>query len=152
MSTFTVETVVDAPADRVWAALADIGEIHVWNPGLVDSHVEGDQATGVGAARHCDLGGRNYLKESVVEWKPGHALTMRIVETSLPFDSADIRFRLEPADGSTRITCEPEYRLRFGPIGSLLDALYVRRTYRKGMQELLASLKRHVETADQQTP
>jgi hypothetical protein len=43
----------------------------------------------------------------------------------------------------------PLYRLRFGLLGSALDASYVRRTYSRGMAALLAGLKRHAEEAAQ---
>ncbi len=109
------------------------------------SHLTTDRATGIGAARHCDLGGRNYLDEQVVEWEEGGALTMRIVGTNLPFARADIRFVLEARNGTTVVTVTPDYRLKYGVLGSLLDVIYVRRTYRKGMDALLQGLKRHVE-------
>ena len=39
----------------------------------------------------------------------------------------------------------PEYELKFGFLGSVLDSLFVRKTYAKGMRALLAGLKRQVE-------
>ncbi|MEO6457712.1 MAG: SRPBCC family protein [Chloroflexia bacterium] len=145
MSSFTTETRIDAPVDKVWAALADIGAIHRWNPGVVQSHVTTDSASGIGAGRHCDLGGRNYLKEEVVEWSMGKRLTMRITDTNLPFKSADIRFRLQAGGSSTIVTVSPDYSLKFGLLGKMLDRLYVRGNYMKGMRALLSGLKRHVE-------
>jgi hypothetical protein len=128
--------------------LADIGDIHRWNPGVVNSQLTTDSATGVGACRHCDLGGVNYLDEEVVEWEVGKRLTMRIVGTNLPFMTADIRFALRAADGATVVTLSPEYTLKFGPLGRLLDLLYVRRTYLKGMNDLLEGLKHYVESQE----
>jgi uncharacterized protein YndB with AHSA1/START domain len=145
MTTFSTSTTIAAPRDRVWAALADIGSIHVWNPGVAASHVTSKLESGLGAARYCDLGGRNYLHEEVVEFDEGERITMRIVESNLPFDHADIRFRLRPQGSATHVTVAPEYRLKFGPIGSLMDRVFVRRAYQKGMTALLRGLKRHVE-------
>jgi uncharacterized protein YndB with AHSA1/START domain len=145
VATFAVSTVIDAPADRVWAALADIGSISVWNPGVKNSHLTSELDSALGATRHCDLGGRNYLDEEVVEFAAGQALTMRITNTNLPFQRADIRFRLEPQGATTRVSVSPEYQLKFGPVGRLMDLVMVRRTYEKGMQGLLRGLKRHIE-------
>ena len=145
MATFTVSTVIDAPADQVWAALADIGSISVWNPGVKNSHLTSELDSALGATRHCDLGGRNYLDEEVVEFTAGQALTMRITKTNLPFRHADIRFRLEPRGAATRVTVSPEYQLKYGPVGRLMDLVMVRRTYEKGMRGLLRGLKNHVE-------
>lgn len=145
MATFTTSTIINAPVDRVWATLADIGSISVWNPGVKDSHLTSDVDSCLGATRHCDLGGRNYLKEEVVKFVSGEALTMRIIKTNLPFQRADIRFQLAPQGAATRVSVSPEYRLKFGPIGKLMDRLMVRRTYEKGMQGLLRGLKSHIE-------
>ena len=146
MATFTIERFIKAPVERVWEELAHIPSIHVWNPGVKHSYATSDEITGLGASRHCDLGGRNYLKESVVEFEEGQALTMRVDETNLPMASVDIRFRLRPQDEGTMVTLSPKYRLKFGPLGSLLDAVYVRRTYTNGMVALLAGLKEHIES------
>lgn len=147
MAEFARSTIIDAPVTQVWAALDDIATIEQWNPGVRESRLLGSQPTGEGAARFCDLGGRNYLHEEVVHHDPERAITMRITETNLPFQEADIRFSLEPAGDGTRVTVSPVYRLRYGLLGSALDASYVRRTYSRGMAALLAGLKRHVEEA-----
>ncbi|MFP3883206.1 MAG: SRPBCC family protein [Actinomycetota bacterium] len=146
MANFTTSTVIHAPREKVWAALADIGSIHVWNPGVKSSRTITEEDSGLGASRHCDLGGRNYLQEEVVEYDQGERLTMRVTESNLPFAHADIRFLLEPEETSTRVVVRPEYELKFGLIGTLLDRLFVRRSYEKGMQALLRGLKRHVES------
>lgn len=80
MSSFAVETTIDAPIEKVWGALADI---------------------------------RFYLREE--------------------------------DDGKTAVTCSPDYTLKYGPVGSLMDKLMVHNTYRKGMESLLRGLKQYVE-------
>lgn len=71
---------------------------------------------------------------------------MRIVATNLPFKTADIRFALEGRGKETLVTVSPTYRLKFGLLGTVLDAVFVRSQYRKGMINLLRGLKRHVES------
>lgn len=146
MSSFTTEIKIDASLEGVWGVLADIGSIERWNPGVISSHATTGEATGLGACRYCDLGGENYLDEEVVEWEDGERLTMRIVGTNLPFKTADVRFRLHTENGATLVTVSPEYELKYGLLGGLLDALYVRHTYKKGMNALLAGLKQHIES------
>ena len=145
MSSFATSVTINAPQSAVWSTLADIGAIYAWNPGVEASHTTSQLESGLGATRHCDLGGRNYLDEEVVEFEAGQRLTMRIVKTNLPFRHADIRFRLEPAGDATTVTVSPEYQLKYGPVGTLMDLLFVRRTYEKGMRALLRGLKEHVE-------
>jgi hypothetical protein len=113
---------------------------------VIGSHVTTESTTGLGARRYCDLGGENYLNEEVVTWGENKALTMRITGTNLPFAAADIRFTIQTDDDRTVVLqVSPEYRLKYGPLGALLDGMFVRRTYRKGMESLLRGLKEHVE-------
>jgi len=148
MPAFETETTIAAPVEDVWAALADIGNIYAWNPGVIQSHNTSEATEGLGATRYCDLGDSNFLNEEVVAWEPGERLTMRIVGTNLPFETADIRFILRPEGDKTVVTVSPEYRLKFGPLGSLMDRFYVRGTYQKGMGRLLQGLKEYVENGD----
>jgi uncharacterized protein YndB with AHSA1/START domain len=145
MSTFSESIVISAPLFRVWDTLGDIGRIHEWNPGVVASRKTTPGDDGVGASRHCDLGGRHYLDEEVVEWEPQRALTMRITATSLPLKSADIRFTLVGHGHQTTVTVSPTYTLKFGWAGQLLDRVAVRSQYRRGMANLLRGLKQHIE-------
>ncbi len=145
MGTFATETTIDAPVEEVWEALADIGNIYAWNPGVIQSHSTSQETQGLGATRYCDLGGDNFLDEEVVAWQPGEQLTMRIVGTNMPFETADIRFYLRPEGDKTLVTVSPQYKLKYGPLGSLMDRFYVRGTYEKGMDSLLQGLKVHVE-------
>ena len=151
-STFSESTMIKtAPAD-VWHVLADIGSISDWNPGVKESHVINQSASGVGTQRYCGLGGRNYLHESVVGMEEARSLTMRIDETNLPFKSADIRFTLEPVGAGTWVTVSPEYELKYGVFGRLLDRVMIRTKYRRGMAALLRGLKDQVENAQKPQP
>ena len=147
MGSFKRSIEINAPVASVWEVLADIGSIADWNPGVVQSYVTGDRAGEVGAARHCDLGGKNYLDEEVVEWDEGRLLTIRVVGSNMPFKTADIRFTLSPEGEGTAVTVAPDYSLKGGVLGRLMDALVVRRMYIRGMESLLSGLKRHVEAA-----
>lgn len=146
MATFSESVTIDAPASKVWAVLAEVGTISDWNPGVKESRSISDSSTGLGAERFCGLGGKNYLKESVVAFEEDRALTMRIDETNLPFKSADIHFTLTATGNGTRVTVSPVYELKYGPLGQVMDKLMVSRKYRTGMVGLLDGLKRHVET------
>jgi uncharacterized protein YndB with AHSA1/START domain len=145
MPSFSTAIQIEAPPERVWHTLADIGEIARWNPGVRSSHLLRPASGGPGDSRYCDLGSGNYLEETVAAWEPGEALTMRITATNLPIAAADIHFRMEPAPGGTHVEVAPEYRLKFGLLGRILDRLYVRRQYLAGMRALLGGLKEYVE-------
>ena len=61
MSAFSESIVISGPPFRVWNTLADIGSIDEWSPGVVASRKTTPGNAGVGASRHCDLGGNHYL-------------------------------------------------------------------------------------------
>jgi uncharacterized protein YndB with AHSA1/START domain len=145
MGSFATEKRIEAPVTDVWQALGEIGDIYRWNPGVQASHTTSKQEAGLGATRYCDLGGKNFLDEEVVLWQPNEKLTMRITGTNLPFATADIRFTLRPENEGTVVTVSPLYKLKYGVMGELLDRVYVRSSYQKGMESLLAGLKAYVE-------
>jgi uncharacterized protein YndB with AHSA1/START domain len=146
MSTFTIEQFIQAPVAEVWDALANIGEISQWHPGLEASHLTGEASAGLNAGRYCDFGGVNFADEKVVEWQEGERLTMRVVDTNLPLESADIRFILREKNGGTQVRLSPEYKFKYGFLGSILDRVYGRKTYQKGMGIFLRGLKTHLES------
>ncbi len=148
MGEFEEQATISAPPEKVWDVLADIGNIHLWNPGVVDSQQTTPGEVSVGARRRCDLGGKNYLDEEVVKFERPHSLTIRITNTNLPFQTADIRFSLEPQGDETVVKVSPEYRLKFGWLGRILDWVMVRSQYSKGMRGLLRGLKDYVEQPD----
>ncbi len=149
MGSFSAQARIDAPKDKVWAVLADLGGIHKWNPGVGHSHSTSEAAGGEGATRHCDLvNPKGYLEERAFDWREGEGFKIDIYETNLPIKRNVVEFRLKEDGDGTIVTVSPEYELKFGPIGALIDSLFAGRQLRKGMDELLAGLKYHVETGE----
>ncbi len=145
MTKFTTDINIEAPVEKVWDVLADVGTISEWNPGVRESYSTSDDPSGLGATRFCDLGGKNFVNEQVVQWEDCRQLTMRIVDSNMPFQQADIHFTLQGENGTTNVAVSPDYELKYGPIGKLMDRFFVRNTYEKGMRNLLRGLKAHVE-------
>lgn len=52
---------------------------------------------------------------------------------------------VEPAGASTRITQSFEYKVKFGPVGWLLDHLVMKRKLTSTLDEVFASLVKHAE-------
>ncbi len=146
MTTFTETIEIDAKAKLVWDTLADVGAISEWNPGLVGSRAT-NNTTGLGATRYCDIDGKQNLDEEVVRFEPIRAITFRITRSTLPFRSADIRFLLVEKSDRTIVSVSPDYQLKYGLAGRLLDKAFVSAAYRHGMKGLLSGLKERVETS-----
>ncbi len=140
-SEFVQERVIPASPEAVWDVLSEIGSIADWNPGVRRSYVVDEAPIGEGSVRVCELGSKHFLNELVVRFERHHALTMRITESSIPFVGADIRFTLTEMAEGTLVQVSPTYTLKFGLLGWLVDVLFFRRAYRKGMASLLTGLE-----------
>jgi uncharacterized protein YndB with AHSA1/START domain len=142
---FNEEITVDAPIERVWEVLANLGSNHAWDPGVEATTLTTHHGEGVGAARHSKLAGRRHLDEVVVDWEPLKRLTMRITATNLPLAGADVRFMLRAATTGVIVSVSPAYSVRYGLLGQVLHWLVIGPRYRQGVAALLAGLKAHVE-------
>ena len=59
-----------------------------------------------------------------------------------------MEFSIESTDGGTVVTVTPEYTLKYGPVGWLMDRIMVRQLFNGGMEDLLSGLKYYVETGE----
>ena len=149
MSRFTVEGRINAPKQRVWEVLAEIGDIHKWNPGVSHSYATSDYKQGEGATRHCDLHNpRGYLEERAFDWREGDGFKIDIYASSYPLKRNVVQFSLREQDGGTVVSLSPDYDLQYGVLGALADRLFIRRKLVEGMRGLVAGLKYHVETGE----
>lgn len=153
MSTFSTRIQINAPKEKVWEVLAELGDIYKWNPGVSHSYSTSEINQGEGVTRHCDLqsSGRNigYLEERAIDWREGEGFKIDIYESNMPIKRNIVAFSIE-ADGDTSVvTVSPDYEIKYGPVGKLIDLLVARRQLKKGMNELLAGLKYYVETGNE---
>jgi hypothetical protein len=133
--------------DRVWSLLADLEAVERYSPGVRAAKIQGAKRTGVGATRVCDLLPKGRVVERVTHWEEGHALGLEVAESDWPIHFMRWVTRVEPKGEGTRITQELEYRVKFGPMGWLLDRLAMERKLRSSLDEIFASLAKHAESA-----
>ena len=149
MGAFSTEIRIDAPKEKVWEVLADLGDIYKWNPGVSHSRSTSESSGGEGATRHCDLASpKGYLEERAFDWREGEGFKIDIYESNLPIKRNVVEFTVRSDGDGAIVSVAPDYELKFGPISALLDLLIARRQLRKGMAALLAGLKYHVETGE----
>ena len=131
--------------DRIWSLLADLEAVQHYNPGVRAAKIQGDRRLGIGAVRVCELLPKGRVVERVTHWEDGRALGFEVAESDWPIHFMRWITRVEPnADGS-RITQELEYRVKFGPMGWLLDRLAMERKLRTSLDGIFASLVRRAE-------
>ncbi len=150
MTRISLSTVIHAANDRVWETLRDFGGVSKWNPAVVESHSTTDALNGLNAERKCDLGKGQWTEERITGWKDGQEVEISIINSNVPISRAalTLKTRQEGSD-STRVDLLIDYKLRYGPMGALMDLVMVRRIYRKTMVGLLAGLKHHTETGEE---
>ena len=131
--------------DRVWALLADLEAVQRYNPGVRAASIEGDRRSGVGAMRVCELAPKGRVVERVTVWEHERALGLEVAQSDWPIHFMRWVTRIEPRGEGTRISQELEYRVKFGPIGWLLDRLVMKRKLRSNLDVVFASLVAHAE-------
>ena len=145
MTTIHHEVLAACPPERVWALLADLEAVERYNPGVRSATIEGAQRSGVGARRSCELVPRGRVVERVTHWEDGRAVGLELDEHDWPVAFMRWVTRVEPHEGRTRITQALEYRVKFGPLGWLLDRLVMRRKLTASLDAVFAALARHAE-------
>jgi hypothetical protein len=147
MTTIRHEIDAPCPPERIWSLLADLEAVEKYNPGVREAKIRGAQRTGMGATRVCQLLPKGRVVERVTHWEDGHALGLEVAESDWPIHFMRWVTRVEPTAAGARISQELEYRVKFGPIGWLLDRLAMERKLRKTLDAILASLVRHAAGA-----
>ena len=110
MPNVTREIQVDAPTEKVWAVLANIGAVQDYSPGVVKSYYTSDIKEGVDASRHCDLLPTGTVEERIVDWRDGEQFSIEIYEgTEVPYFGVS-HFTLERNGIGTIVTQVMDYK------------------------------------------
>ena len=90
---------------------------------------------------------KGWVEERVWDWKPPHALGLEVAASEWPLVFMKWRTELQADGDGTLVRQELTYKVKFGPIGALLDALVMRRKLDRGVAEVFRGLKSHVEAS-----
>jgi hypothetical protein len=125
--------------------LSDLEAVQRYNPTVRTAMVRGARRTGVGAERACELVPKGRVVERVTHWEDGRAVGFEVAESDWPIHFMRWVTRIEPAGATTRITQSLEYKVKFGPVGWLLDTLVMKRKLSSTLDDVFASLVQHAE-------
>jgi hypothetical protein len=145
MTTIHHDVQAACPPERVWALLADLEAVQRYNPGVRSAGIEGELRSGIGAARWCELVPKGRVIERVTHWEPGTAVGLEVAQSDWPIHFMRWVTRLEATASGTRITQSLEYRIKFGPVGWLMDRLVFKRKLTATLDAVFASLVKHAE-------
>lgn len=147
MSTLRHHVRIEAPVEAVWKALADLAAVQHYNRMVASARVVSDMREGVGATRRCELKPKGWVEERVWEWSPPRAIGLEVAVSTWPVVFMKWRTEIQAEGRGTVVSQELSYKMKFGPLGALMDALMMRRKLDKGIAEVFDDLKRFVEGA-----
>jgi len=77
MTKVNSEITINAPKEKIWNILADLGGVVKFHPFVTKSHYTSEQKEDVGASRYCFIVPGMELNEEVVNWQPGTSYTVK---------------------------------------------------------------------------
>jgi hypothetical protein len=111
-------SVIDAPADAVWAVIRDFNALPRWTPFVVESRIEGGlPADRVGCVRNFRLRDGGVIREQLLALSDyDFQCTYAILDSPMPVDSYVATLKLTPvtdgnrtfAEWSAEFECSPE--------------------------------------------
>ena len=139
------EITINASLDRVWQVLADLQAVKNYNANVRGIEIVSASREGVGATRHCTFKDGGFSRERVTVWRPQNALGLEIIDTSFPMKSCRWVTTLQSKGSHCLMTQDLDYEVKFGVLGSLMDALLMKRKYGQILQEIFEGMKKYVE-------
>ena len=138
--------IIEAPVDRVWAAVRAFDGVVRWNPGVTAARMESGTSTSVGAIRRLDIVDGTVFRETLLAHSDlEHFYTYDIVEGPLPCRNYVSTHRFLPVtDGnltlgiwSGEFDCDPADEASLEAIVG--DAIY--RDGMRGLNSYLANIQ-----------
>ncbi len=140
------EITINAPVEKIWKILANVGELDHYDPTITKSTVTSTNADGLGASRKVDMkDGKHWFKEKTTVCKPNEAVTYQLTECNFPIKGLQHSYSFERVGNQTKVSQEMEYEVKYGFLGKIMDALMLRKQFDNGIKKFFAGLKQYVE-------
>ena len=103
-----VSTVIDAPADTVWARVRDFNGMPLWNPGVADSRIEnGEPSDRIGCIRHFHTGDGGTIRERLLALSDyDYSCTYSILESPMGVENYVATLKFTPVTDGARSFAE----------------------------------------------
>ncbi len=148
MNSVTVTRIVRAPLSEVWAEVSDVTTVVDWHPAVRTVDLLSDRPTGLDAARRCNFHDGTSVVERVVAIEEGRRLKLVLSEFSMPIHRFEAEITLSESSDGTQVTFVLSYEMKYGVLGSLMNALMVKGQMAKLMGSVLGGLDHHVRTGE----
>ena len=103
-----VSTVIDAPADTVWARVRDFNGMPQWHPGIADSRIEnGEPADRIGCIRHFHTRDGGTIRERLLALSDyDYSCTYSILESPMGVENYVATLKFTPVTDDARSFAE----------------------------------------------
>lgn len=139
---------INMPQEKVWAALADFGNICHGHPAVSQSFVTSTQKSGVGATRHCDftMMGAS-AEEKVVDWNEGKNIKIEVYELNkMPgIDTMALDLAIKPNGNNTLLSSTMQYTMK-NAFFDIMNSLMMKSMNAKLLDGIMAGHKLYIET------
>jgi Polyketide cyclase / dehydrase and lipid transport len=124
----------------LWQELSNLQAVGQHNPTVRQARISGSIGRGVGTIRECDLVPKGKVIERVTVWEEGRSLGLEVMESDWPVRSMQWVTQVEPAESGSKLSQRLEYRMKYGALGWLLNAIVLRRAIDRNVGTALQNL------------
>ena len=140
--------VINAPIGPTWAAVSKLGAVQDWHPNVARATVLTSDDSGVGASRRVEFQDGRGSVETVIE-ESEQQFTKMDMSAESPLEKIVVTIHTkERSAEATEVTFTVDYGMKYGPIGWVIDALMIKRLFRKAFDSALAGLAYHLESGN----
>ena len=135
---------IDAPPERVFALIGPMTKQSEWAIFLKDAQLLSGDGTSPGSTYRWafKVGPRSQPLEAVIAAYNENEALVRRTRGALQMED---RLFLAPIGAGTRVEWTIYYKPPFGPLGALLDLIFVNRVFQNDVETSLERLKRQLE-------
>ncbi len=146
----TVETALtmNVIAEKAWGVLDYFGGVEKFSVGVESSPIIGNQATGLGAKRHCVFYDKSSVIEEIIDYQDKTSLKVVLSEFTMPMKTMYAGFRVEKrSDTQCEVFMHMNFVMKFGPLGALMG-LMMRPMMKSVQKKMLSGLAYHALTGN----
>jgi ligand-binding SRPBCC domain-containing protein len=134
-----------ASPERVWSILNDLEAVRSYNSSVRSVTITSETRAGVGATRSCELAPKGTVVERVTLCEELRAIGFEVVKSDWPIHFMRWTTSLAADSEGTVISQQLSYKVKFGPLGWLLDQLVMKRKLSATLDNVFANLVRVCE-------
>lgn len=137
---------IRVPRHEVWEVVQEIGNIMAFHPLIKESRLL-NSVKGIGARRLCQLKPMGTMEEQITAWNDGIGFVTEVTGGKMlpPYEIMRGTLKLEEEGARTRVTFTFCYKLKFGLLGRVINALLVKPQFKGAPIKYVEGLKMYME-------